>query len=420
MRKRLLLSAYSAAPNRGSEPGVGWRTALYAAREFDTWVLCRKQEYEAPIREWLESNGPVPGLTFHFVPMTPFETRLMFIQNEYSYILRYYSYNRWQRRAYRLAAELHRQLRFDVVHHVTWSGFREPGYLWRLDAPFIWGPVGGTQNYPWRFMPAAGLAGGVFEALRMIVNNLQLRHSRRVRQAAQRSAIVLGANSKNVSDIERLLGVAVQRMPDVGVDSVNVNARVTHSSDRPLRILWSGRLDHRKALHLLLVALGGLKNDVRFQLKILGDGPLRRRWQKIAERGGITEHAEWCGRLPYEEALKQYLWADVFVFTSLRDTFGTVVLEALSNGVPVICFDHFGAGDAVTDACGIKIPITTPSDAIQGFKDAITRLADNPGELECLSRGAIQRAGEYLWEEKSKRLMSCYRSAISQATNDQA
>lgn len=414
-RRRLLISAFSTDPERGSEAGVGWRRALHAAKEFDTWVLCGKEEYEAPIRRWLKSNGPIKGLTFLFVPMTPVEIHLWNLRSEFSYMLRYVVYNRWQRRAYRMAAQLHRENPFDLVHHVTWCGFREPGYLWRLGAPFIWGPVGGTQNYPWRFLSSAGVAGAMYEGVRTVLNNLQLRYSPRVRRAAKRSALILAANSRGAVDLSQCLKVQVRRLPDVGVDHLIPDVDRPSMSNRPLRILWSGRFEHRKALHLLLLALGGLTPTVPYQLKILGDGPLRERWHRIALRSGVTEHSQWCGKIPLEEALEQYRWADVFVFTSLRDTFGTVVLEALSRGVPVICFDHYGAGDAVTESCGIKIPVTTPSLAIQSLRKAITWFAENPHRWQSLRNGAIERAGQYLWESQAKNMMAYYHAVVASA-----
>jgi len=71
-------------------------------------------------------------------------------------------------------------MQFDLVHQVTVSCFREPGHLWRLEAPFIWGPVGGIQNYPWRFLAEAGIIGGLHEAVRSILNVIQLSLSPRV------------------------------------------------------------------------------------------------------------------------------------------------------------------------------------------------------------------------------------------------
>ena len=84
-------------------------------------------------------------------------------------------------------------------------------------------------------------------------------------------------------------------------------------------------------------------------------------------------------------------WADVFAFTSLRDTSGNVVLEALAAGVPVICLDHQGVHDIVTDQCGVKLPVTTPDDVIACMSESLRRLAQDTAARERLSRGASER-----------------------------
>ena len=127
---------------------------------------------------------------------------------------------RWHRRAYRVARRLHEQLGFDLVHQVTFCGYREPGYLWKLDVPFVWGPIGGTQNYPWRFLPPPALAGPSTRVCRSVVNNLQLRLSRRVRRAARKAAVVLAANSTVQRDFARAQGVSCRSLPDVGIADV--------------------------------------------------------------------------------------------------------------------------------------------------------------------------------------------------------
>jgi len=40
-------------------------------------------------------------------------------------------------------------------------GFREPGYLWQLNIPFVWGPIGGMGYFPTRFLPVVGAKGAV-------------------------------------------------------------------------------------------------------------------------------------------------------------------------------------------------------------------------------------------------------------------
>src|SRR5207302_8732370 len=128
---------------------------------------------------------------------------------------------------------------------------------------------------------------------------------------------------------------------------------------------------------------------------VLGQGPLQRPWQRLAARRGVADRIQWMGWLPHAEALRQYEWADVLAFTSLRDTSGNVVLEALAAGVPVICLDHQGVHDIVTPACGIKVPVTTPRQVIAGLGQAVMALARDPKLGERLSEGARERAGDY-------------------------
>ena len=162
---RLLLLAHYCHPEMGSEPGIGWNRAIQAAREYPTWVLCDEAFNRAGIEQYLNSHGPIENLHFVFVPSGRWEKLLRRLPGTY-----YLRQNLWHRRAYKIAQRLHEKLRFDLVHQVNMIGFREPGYLWKLDAPFVWGPVGGAQNYPWRFLTGAGLRGAVSEAIRSALN----------------------------------------------------------------------------------------------------------------------------------------------------------------------------------------------------------------------------------------------------------
>src|SRR5262249_24396861 len=137
-----------------------------------------------------------------------------------------------------------------------------------------------------------------------------------------------------------------------------------------VRLLWSGDLQTWKALPLLLRALAQLPPDVPYEMRIIGRGPLKDSWQRLSRRLGVEPHTTWMGWLPFLEALRQYAWADLFLFTSLRDTSGNVLLEALGAGLPVICLDHQGAHDIVTEECGIKVPVTHPTEVIAGLREA--------------------------------------------------
>ena len=112
----------------------------------------------------------------------------------------------------------------------------------------------------------------------------------------------------------------------------------------------------RKALSLLIKALARLPDDARYELRVLGEGSERRRCEQLARDLGVDPHCTWLGWVSYEQAISQYDWADVFAFTSLRDTTGTVVLEALGAGLPVMCLDHQGSATFWTTHVGSRFP----------------------------------------------------------------
>ncbi len=114
------------------------------------------------------------------------------------------------------------------------------------------------------------------------------------------------------------------------------------------------------------------------------------------------------GWLDHASAQAQFDWADLFVFTSLRDTTGTVALEALAAGTPVVCLDHQGVRDVVTESCGIKLPVTTPRKVCSDLRDSLVRCHENRSMLEQLSEGALRRAECYTWTKQAKQLAAVY------------
>lgn len=132
----------------------------------------------------------------------------------------------------------------------------------------------------------------------------------------------------------------------------------------------------------------------------------------MANRLGISDQIEWIGRVRDLEMQTHYTWADVFVFTSLRDTSGNVIFEALASGVPVLAADHQGVGDIVTAECGIKVSLGTPADMATQYRDAIVALATDKTRLERLSAGALRRAAEYAWPEQGERMRDYYRQVL--------
>ena len=413
-RARILLVAYSCIPERGSEPGTGWNHAVEAAKNFDTWVICEGDASEPEIRAYFERHDPIAGLHFEYLAESLLERLLKWVPGA-----KYLAFGLWNCRAGRLARRLHEKYGFDLVHQVTFTGFREPGYLWKLDATFVWGPIGGAQNYPWRFLAKGGPYALLKEGGRGIINILQMRYSPRVRRAARRATLLLAATTTNRRAIIAAHGVTPVLFPDTGVRQLCEVSSASRTSGT-LRILWCGVLSPHKALHLLIEALGAVPDDVAWELHVVGDGPFRAKWQRLAKTWGVDDRISWLGWIPHRESLTQYTWADIFVFTSLRDTTGTVLPEALAAGLPIVCLDHQGAADVVDASCGIKIAVTRPNEVIAGLRQAIEGLSREPETRERLGRGASRRAEDYLWPELGKRMAKMYRRVIAESNTTAA
>jgi glycosyltransferase involved in cell wall biosynthesis len=168
-----------------------------------------------------------------------------------------------------------------------------------------------------------------------------------------------------------------------------------------------------KALPLLLRALAELPDDCRYTLRVMGQGNCRNRWARLAARLGIDSHLEWVGWPEYRQQLHHYEWADAFAFTSLRDTSGTGLLEALAAGTPIIGLDHHGAADIMTPACAVTVPVGRPRAAIEGISQAIRQLASDETLRSALSEGAIARAQEFLWQRQWEETREIYKSALA-------
>lgn len=393
---------------------MGWGRLLGAAKVAETHVVTSEANFLA--LSSARQEGLVPDNVKFYSP-APDAVLRRFEAKPVLFAYNYRAYHHWQLLAKKLITELHERERFDLVHQVNVCTFREPGYGHTLDIPFVWGPVGGTQNFPSRFLSMLAPAEAVKEGLRSVANKAALRKSR-VRVAARTAVIMLAANSTNQRDFASVFGQSPRRLLETGLHEVTEpdRTRYEHRVEDakhglkllPLKLLWSGELQTRKALPILLKALTLVPREIAWQLDILGDGPMRAQWTNQARRLGLGNKVRFLGRLPFAEATRYMHSADLFCFSSLRDTSGNVVLEALAAGVPVVCFDHQGASDMVGSAAGVKLPLETPKRAFVDWARTIEQLACDPELLLQLSHGATRQARQFLWSNNHDTVNAIY------------
>jgi glycosyltransferase involved in cell wall biosynthesis len=162
----------------------------------------------------------------------------------------------------------------------------------------------------------------------------------------------------------------------------------------------------RKALTLALDALTHVQHS--FVLTIVGNGlPEHTVWRLIAERG-LADCVNWSNRrLTVAEVRAAYLDHDALLFTSIRETAGVQLLEAMALGLPIITLDLHGARDLVPEAAGMKIPVTIPVEVARNLAAAIDQFAS----LSAEQKNGMSRAG---WEFASTNTWTC-RAAQAEA-----
>ena len=104
--------------------------------------------------------------------------------------------------------------------------------------------------------------------------------------------------------------------------------------------------------------------------------------------------------------------SDVFFFTSVAEGTPHVVLEAIGNNLPVVCFDTCGQGDAVNDKVGRKIPLSKPMQSVHDFAKVLKDLEQNRDLLKQMSENCKQRQMELSWEEKTKTMVEWYEKIL--------
>jgi glycosyltransferase involved in cell wall biosynthesis/predicted metal-dependent phosphoesterase TrpH len=207
------------------------------------------------------------------------------------------------------------------------------------------------------------------------------------------------------------LGIAADRMGrwDRGVDvsRFDPGQRVEGLFAGRLNVLYAGRLTEEKGSTLLADAyLAARERDPRLHLVLAGGGP-----EEPALRERLGEHATFLGWLEGEELAQAYASADMFLFASVTDTFGQVVLEAQASGLPVVAVARGGPLALIRDGISGRL---CDADA-PALATALIELAGAPQLRRRLARGALTEVRARTWDRSLAQLADGYRRTLGPA-----
>ena len=404
--KTILASVYAVNPYKGSEDGTGWNLLLQIAR-FNKVIAVTRENNRPAIEKYLgEHRLPeMANIRFEYFDL-PYWMRF-WKRGGKNALLYYYL---WQLALPRFVRR--QKLAFDITHNLNFHSDWMPSFLWGLDKPFVWGPVGHHPQIPAQFLaPVYGQKKWLNDRIRWTAKNIFWRLDPFLHQTRKKAAAIIAVNS----DVNKHLRVHPRKL--VLMPAVATNDMLeSRSKKEGFQIISVGRFVALKGFDIVIRSFGNFfrrlnaseKKTVR--LVIVGNGPELDLLRSLIAQEGLSEHVEMILWIERAAIRQRYSDSTAFFFPS-HEGAGMVVPEALSCGLPVICFDNAGPGEFITRDCGRKIPYLGYDEAVEAFGDTLEELYRDRCLLKALSIGARKQFIEkFQWEQKGDILKAIYDS----------
>lgn len=405
---KVFLSAFSCQPGKGSESGVGWHWAKNISEiGHEVWVVTRCQNrasIEAEMARSPSSNlhfiyYDLPN-KFHWGAWKKYIWRFNIAENLSWAIWNHMYYFFWQREIARIASDLHKTVRFDVAHHITYASATRAVFLGSTDIPFVIGPGGGGERAPFRLRTQLSRYQKLTEFIRdvsIFISGL----SPYVRGMYKKAKIIFVCTEQSKQIIAKKHRHKVHIKLQIGIESVIDNKVTLKNSQREYKkLLYVGRFIYWKGMSFGLKAFSMyIKTHPNTMLTIVGKGKEERVWRKLAQELEIENNIQWISWVDQEELKNIYQDHDAFLFPSHHDSGGNVVIEAMAYGLPVICLNLGGPAVAVTEKCGRIVDVKKKdiTDVEADLCNAMEWILSDNERLQKLKKAAIMRASSFTW-----------------------
>lgn len=174
--------------------------------------------------------------------------------------------------------------------------------------------------------------------------------------------------------------------------------------DKKKIVLFVGRIVKEKNLDILVEAVEKLERRKDFVLVVAGGGPYLKYYQSK------TKNAIFLGHLNTKELAQVYATSDIFVFPSVTETFGNVILEAMACGLPPIVANSYGASELISN---FENGVLVAPNSADDLANHIQLLLDDETLRNELAENAYKLALNYSWEN----ILNIYNLHLIKASN---
>ncbi|MEQ1656028.1 MAG: glycosyltransferase family 4 protein [Nitrospira sp.] len=237
-----------------------------------------------------------------------------------------------------------------------------------------------------------------------------------VRYLLRRATILVGQSSNTIGNMNRYYTATLNaRCIPLGIQRPKVepgNRAEFGISDDAVVLVTVGRLVARKGLSQLIALMGRLRKS-NVKLLILGSGPMEQTWKNEAKDSGIAANVLFLGQVSDRDKFKILGMSDLYVSTSQHEGFGLVFLEAMACGLPVVCYNHGGQTDFLSD--GVTGYLVELND-IHRFEERCEILIREKAKRQMMGQENLRRVEDYFIDRCAQRYEELFQQAINQSS----
>ena len=416
---RVLLIAEDANPEWASVPLVGWSHCQAIAALTQAHVVTQDYNSEAFTRA-----GCIEGKDFTGIDSSLVEKRVYRL----SALLRggrtkgwttdtalsvltcyYFEYLVWRKFGRQIANG-----EFDLVHRITPLSPTIPSLLaqkcHQVGVPFVLGPLNGGLPWPKEFESKRREEKEWLSYIRWVYRLLPGYRSTRQHAAA----IIIGSRDTWKQMPAQYYDKCVY-IPENAIEPDRFSLQRIPQTSCPLKAIFVGRLVPYKGADMLIEAAAPLLRSGKLTLDIVGDGPEMPKLKTLVVSEEVEGSVNFVGAVAHTSVQEWLAKADLFVFPSIREFGGAVVLEAMTIGLVPIVVDYGGPGELVSKSTGYTVPLGSRAELVTHFRELLNRLVVDPSEITKTGQLARKRAlSQFTWDAKARQTVEVYRWVLGQ------
>lgn len=402
MRPKVMVTSFTCKANGKSETYVGYKWLEQIARFCDTTLVTADDEAVSPnwkkIQTWRQvryTNNLIRRLNgeIHFD---------------------YFRFNHQNRRQFK-----HSINEYDLVHHVVPVAPRYPNALGCMAKKFILGPTGGGLKVPDSFRQEVEGQEEWFLKLRMF-DRARFDFDPLLRRTYNAADLILLVGSYMYDLLPERYHHKCKVMLEVGVEVNEYKSTRPLSADKnaPLKLLYAGRVVPYKGLIYALRAVQRLPAEAKSKIEFLvigdrGETGYEQACKDFVKQNGLEKIVTFLPFKPKHEILEYYNQCDMFVFPSLAEAGGTVLLEAMAMARPVVAVRRGGPAESVLPEAGFLIDPRSPEYLVDQMKEIFLQVLAKREVIVEKGAGARKVVEErFDWTKKGEALMAIYEQIL--------